>query len=258
MKYLLTCYLVILGVINLKGLHFINKHIIETSRILNNNLADSNSVISSLYSRTTRIPYKSQLSFSYSYCYNKASKIIQLKGVASISNNLLQYNIFLKDTKHIYFRNTFSVGDDYKYLSSYFKLNDVLIRLNKLRNFNHENELLPQLTNVWNRSKTEPRIKYYNLPSGAIYLIKGSNPFCNGHYCTDYVLYILFVKNGHAHIYSLYINGTNGVYDFNNTCLFFKNGSKNPMIYIPKDDRVVKSNADCNIYEVQFDGLRKR
>ena len=222
-----------------------------------NEIIDSTSTINGLYKNVKIIPSINEVSFSYKYTYDQKSKIIKVVCMKKIDNSNVGYNIELKDTKGVFNRNNISVGDDYKYITSYFMLDGIKLSLGKVHALNSEDEFLTQVSNIWSRDKSSPTNKLYKPGNKKIFLIRGIDPFCNGHNCADYVVYIVQKEKGKGSLNAVHFEGTNSPYDFNNTKLFYDTDSINPAILLPKNNRAVSSKADLNKYKIYFDGLKR-
>ena len=169
---------------------------------------------------------KNKFSLQYRYSYAKASRVIIVVCKRAIDGYDLKYVIKLRDTAKIFNKNSFSVDENYQYLESYFEINNSRLPLKYLHSENDKSESLTPVSNLWEISGSEPKIKHYILKNRDIFVVKGTNPFCNGHSCSDYVVYILQIQNGKASVHSLYFSGKSGSYDFDHTYLFYK--SPNP------------------------------
>jgi hypothetical protein len=216
---------------------------------------DTLPIFDQLYGNLKILPSKNEYGFDYNYNFNKNTKIITVTCKKKIDSNNLKFVIVLKDSKGIYDKNTFSVGDDYKYITSYFMIDNFKLSVSRLHALNSENNFLTQISDVWSKDKSINSIKYYRINQKTIYLIKGTNPYCNGHNCSDYVIYLLQKKNEKVSINALYLSGTSNFYNFNNLNLFFNEDTKNPEFYFPKKDSEINSKQDLNIYKIYFDKL---
>ncbi len=218
---------------------------------------DSCSIINTLYKNAKTIPYSNEHSFRCKYSYNQKSKIVKVSCIKQINKSRLEYDVELKDTKGVFNKINFNVGDDYKYITSYFMIDGIKLSLNKVHALNSDDDFLTHISNIWSGDKSSPTIKRYTIGKRKVFLIKGINPFCNGHNCSDYVVYILQKENGKGSINAVHFNGTNNPYDFNNFKLFFGPDVVNPAILVPKNNHPVNSQLDLNMYKIYFDGIRR-
>ena len=218
---------------------------------------DSSSTINGLYKGVKVIPSINGNAFSYKYTYEPKSKIVKIVSIKKIDNSNVEYNIELKDTKGSFDRNSFSIGDDYKYICSYFMLDGIKLPLNKVHALSSKDDFLTQISNIWSDDKSSPIIKLYKIGKKKIFLIKGINPFCNGHNCTDYVVYVLQTENGKGSINAVHFNGTNNPYVFNNFKLFYGADEVNPEILVPKNDLPIRSKLNVNTYKIYFDNIKR-
>jgi hypothetical protein len=218
---------------------------------------DSSSIINGLYKGVKIISSINGQTFSYKYTYEPKSKIVKVVCIKKIDDSNVEYNIELKDTKGVFNRNSFSVGDDYKYITSYFMLDGIKLSLDKVHALRSEDDFLTQISNIWSGDKSSTTIKLYKVGKKKIFLIKGLNPFCNGHNCTDYVVYILQKENGKGSINAIHFDGTNNPYDFNNFKLFYGSDVLYPAILVPKNSRPIRSKLDVNTYKICFDNIRR-
>lgn len=220
-------------------------------------IVDSSSIINGLYKNLKVIPSIDGYAFGYKHTYDPKSKIIKIVCAKKIGDTNVEYDVELKDTNGVYTRNSFSIGDDYKYITSYFLLDGIKLSLNKVHALNSEDDFLTQISNIWSSGNTVPTIKVYKPAKNKIVLIKGIDTFCNGHNCTDYVVYILQKENGKGSINAIHFDGTNGCYDFNNFKLFYSSKDVTPAILVPKNSRPVKSKHDVDTYKIHFEGIKR-
>ncbi|WP_121811966.1 hypothetical protein [Mucilaginibacter kameinonensis] len=220
-------------------------------------IVDSSSIINGLYKNLKVIPSIDGYAFSYKHTYSPKSKIIKIVCTKKIDGTNVEYDVELKDTKGVYNRNSFSIGDDYKYITSYFLFDGIKLSLNKVHALNSEDDFLTQISNIWSGDKTFATTKYYSIKKKKIILIKGIDPFCNGHNCTDYVVYVLQKENGKGSVNAIHFDGTNGPYDFNNFKLFYDADGVNTAMLIPKNSRPVKSKHDVDMYKINFDSIKR-
>lgn len=218
---------------------------------------DSSAIINSLYKGLKIIPSINGNAFSYKYTYERKSKIVKVVCIKKIEDSNVEYNIELKDTKGVFNRNSFSVGDDYKYITSYFILDGIKLSLDKVHALSSEDDFLTQISNIWGTDKSSPTLKLYRIGKKKIFLIKGENPFCNGHNCTDYVVYILQKENGKGSVNAVHFDGVNSPYDFNNLKLFYGSDVVNPGIFLPKNKHSVNSKLDFDKYKICFKDIRR-
>ncbi len=218
---------------------------------------DSTSTINDLYKGVKIIPSINGHAFSYKYTYEPKSKIVKVVCIKKIEDSNVEYIIELKDTKGVFNRNSFSVGDNYKYITSYFMLDGIKLSLYKVHALRSEDDFLTQISNIWGADKSSPTVKLYRIGKKKIFLIKGENPFCNGHNCTDYVVYILQKENGKGSVNAVHFDGTNNPYDFNNLKLFYGSDVVNPAIFVPKNEHSVKSKLDVDTYKICFKDIRR-
>jgi hypothetical protein len=191
------------------------------------------------------IPSKNVGSFDYKYDFDQKTRIITVFCTKQIDNDLLRYVIKLKDFKHIFKKETFSVGDTYQYLESYFMINGLKVSLANQQSVNNSGNLLAQISDVWTVYHNHPHIKRIIIGDRTIYLIEGTDPFCNGHGCSDFVVYFLQKQNKKISVNSLYFESDSSPYDFNNVKLFFDKDNKDPELFVPGYRRV-KSAADLD------------
>lgn len=201
---------------------------------------DSARVINKLYADVKLIPFKGYKSFDYRFYYK--DKIVTVISTKTVGDQTIKYVIELKDTKGIFNKNNFSAGDNYQYLGSYFILGTLKLPLDKVRSINDKTESLTRISSIWNDFGGFI-VKYYQLKSREIYLIKGTDAYCNGHNCSDYVMYILQKENHHASVQSIYFSGRNYPSEFDNTSLFYTGSDSNPQIMIPRTDKFIRSKA---------------
>jgi hypothetical protein len=216
---------------------------------------DSAGIINALYKGFKVVPSLNGSAFNYKYTYTAKSKAIKVFCTKKIGNINIAYNIELKDTKGIFNKNSFFIGDDYRYVNSFFMLDGVKLSLGKVHALNIGEDFLRQFSNVWSGDKSSPFIKLYSTGKRKIFLIKGINPFCNGHNCSSYVVYILQKEGKMCSVHPLYFDGTNHPYDFNNLKLFYSPDDANLSILVPKGSGSVKSKADVNVFKIYLNDI---
>ena len=247
----------VLLLIYFSNISYLNKVMAFQQNDFGSDSADSGIIIRALYKNVELLPSKHFTHFDYKYSYDKITKIISVTCTKKVNKTNLKYIVTLKDSSGIFNDSSFSIGDDYQYITSYFLIDNLKLPLDNIHAINGGNDFLVQVSNVWNDETSSTTIKVYKVGNRKILFIKGTNSYCNGNNCSDYVVYILQELGGKASLNAVYFSGKNYPYDFNSTSLFNRSGTKNPEILVPKNDKFVTGLQDFYIYEIHFRNLKR-
>src|SRR6185312_10530514 len=122
---------------------------------------DSGVIIRALYKNVRLLPSNHFDHFDYKYSYDKITKIIRVVCIKKINKINLEYIINLKDNAGIFNDSSFSLGDGYKYINSYFLIDNLRLPLDNIHAINGGNDFLVQISNVWNEETSMTTIKVY-------------------------------------------------------------------------------------------------
>jgi hypothetical protein len=207
----------------------------EIDSINKNKLSALDKVIDSLYENVTVLSPTLVDTFVKSITYKHNELKITAKYTRSINGHSFGYIIELIDTARIYQKDLGNSTEDYKYASSYLVLDSEKVNLTHTKYLNTGDIVDP--VDVWYGKSFGICAKTYQVGNRLIYLIRGTNYFCNGSNCSNYkILYLQ--KDLASNKLSSGVIDFRGKYPyiFENVFLFHEKDSTVPKMFILKED----------------------